>query len=133
MKFALKKVRYIPSELQQGVLYVSKEFGIAVHLCACRCGSRITTPLGPTEWSVRQTKKGPTLHPSVGNWREACQTHYWIREGEVRWAEKWSPEQIAAGRQEEERRTASYYIARGERRANIAQILLRWVRNVFGK
>jgi hypothetical protein len=75
MRFDLQRVRYIPAELRPGVLYVSKEFSIAVHLCACGCGTKIRTPLGPTEWSVKKTAKGPTLDPSVGNWQEPCQSH----------------------------------------------------------
>jgi hypothetical protein len=33
-------------------------------LCVCGRGSKISTPLGATEWS-KQTKSGPTLRPSV--------------------------------------------------------------------
>jgi len=131
MKFRLRKVRYIPAELQTGVLYVSKEFGIAVHLCACGCGSKIRTPLGPTEWSVRETRKGPTLNPSVGNWQEACRSHYWIRDGEIRWADRWSPEQIRAGRQNEERRRAAYYAARSPSPKEILHRFWRRVRGWF--
>ena len=72
MKFALERVHYMPKELKPGVLYVSEEFDIAMHLCACGCGSKVRTPLGPTEWSVQETNSGPTLRPSVGNWRQAC-------------------------------------------------------------
>lgn len=122
MKFELKKVRYIPAELQPGVLYVSREFGIAVHLCACGCGSKIRTPLGPTEWSVTNTKKGPSLYPSVGNWQEVCRSHYWIREGEVRRSDGWSPEQISAGRQDEERRRSAFYSG-GKMRRKIEHFL----------
>src|SRR5438046_3132314 len=108
MKFKLQHVHYMPTELTPGVLYVSEEFGIAIHLCACGCGSKIKTPLGPTEWSVEQTKSGPSLRPSVGNWQETCQSHYWITRGEIRWADKWTPEQIAAGRRSEEERRRAY-------------------------
>ena len=33
--FALQHVKYIPKELTQGVLYVSSEYAVAGHLCAC--------------------------------------------------------------------------------------------------
>jgi len=112
MKFRLQKVRYIPAALQAGVLYVSNEFAIAAHLCACGCATKIRTPLGPTEWSVAGTGKRPSLSPSVGNWQEACQSHYWIRNGEIRWADHWTLEQISAGRQNQEQRTADYYASR---------------------
>jgi len=109
MKIKLQRVHYMPKELKAGVLYISEEFGAAAHLCACGCGSKIRTPLGPTEWSLKETFSGPTLIPSVGNWQLACQSHYWIYRGEVRWSDKWTPEEIAAGRRgEEERRRAHY-------------------------
>jgi hypothetical protein len=131
MRFKLQKVRYIPVELQADILYVSKEFGIAVHLCACGCGSKIRTPLGPTEWSVRETRKGLTLNPSVGNWQETCRSHYWILEGKIRWADRWSSEQISAGRQDEERRRAAYYAGRGLSAKEIPQRFWRRVKSLF--
>ena len=109
MKIALEKVHFMPSELKPGVLYVSEEFGIAVHLCACGCGSKIRTPLGPTEWSLEETRKGPSLRPSIGNWQRPCQSHYWISQGEIEWAPKWSPEEILAGRHHEDERRRAYY------------------------
>ena len=45
-------------DLQPEVLYVSEQFGAAAHLCACGCGSKVRTPLGPTEWSVEETLEG---------------------------------------------------------------------------
>jgi len=133
MRFELKKVRYIPAQLQQGILYVSKEFSIAVHLCACGCETKIRTPLGPTEWLVKGTRKSPTLNPSVGNWQEACRSHYWIRDGEVLWADKWTPEQITAGRHHEERRRTAYYDARGTTRTGIVRRLWLWAKNLLSK
>ena len=45
----------MPQDLRPGVLYVSEEFGAAAHLCACGCGEKVSTPLGPTEWSLEET------------------------------------------------------------------------------
>jgi hypothetical protein len=109
MKFGLQRVHFMPSELQPGVLYMSEEFGIAAHLCACGCGARINTPLGETEWSVEETPTGPSLNPSVGNWQEGCRSHYWIDGGEIRWAAQWTEAQISLGRRREEERRSKYY------------------------
>ncbi len=109
MRFALKRVYYMPKELEPNTLYVSSEFDIAMHLCACNCGTVVKTPLGPTEWSVRETAKGPTLRPSVGNWQQPCQSHYFITDGEIEWYEKWSEDEIAAGRRNEQERREAYY------------------------
>src|SRR5688572_5277329 len=109
MKIDLQRVRYMPKELKPGVLYVSEEFGAAAHLCACGCGSKIRTPLGPTEWAVEETDSGPNLRPSVGNWQQACQSHYWIYQSEVIWDSKWTPEQIGSGQRRAEMRRQAYY------------------------
>jgi hypothetical protein len=131
MKFELERVHYMPKELQPGILYVSEEFGIAAHLCACGCESKIRTPLGTTEWSIKETLSGPTLRPSVGNWQQACQSHYLITRGEVVWAEKWSREQIASGRAREEERRRAYYDDRDRRRGGVVRRIWLWARSLF--
>jgi hypothetical protein len=131
MKIQLQRVHYVPKELKPGVLYVSEEFDIAVHLCACGCGSKVTTPLGPTEWTVKDTNNSPSLYPSVGNWQLACQSHYWIRHGEIIWSEKWTPEQIAAGRRFEEERRRAYYDALDLKPRGKMQRFWRWMKGLF--
>lgn len=132
MKIELQRVHYMPKELKSGVLYVSEEFETAAHLCACGCGSKIRTPLGSTEWSLEETDRGPTLYPSVGNWQQACQSHYWISCGEIRWANKWSPEQVAAGRRGEEGRRRAYYTSLDSQSGGILQRFLRWLKDLLG-
>src|SRR5688572_25022050 len=100
----LKYVEFMPKQLEPGILYVSEKYGTAAHLCACGCGAKIRTPLGPTEWAVKKTAAGPSLWPSVGNWQQSCQSHYVIERGSVIWCDAWTPEQIAAGRLSEETR-----------------------------
>src|SRR4030095_16641988 len=100
----LLRVQYIPKDLESGILYVSEEFGAAVHLCACGCGRKVSTPLRPPRWVLEDTACGPSLRPSVGNWEFPCRSHYWIRGGEIVWSAEWPPEQVAAGRRREEAR-----------------------------
>ena len=133
MKIELQRVHYMPKELKPGVLYVSEEFGIAAHLCPCGCGAKIKTPLGPTEWSIEETDSGPSLSPSVGNWQQACQSHYWIYRGEIKWAAKWTPEQISAGRRHEEERRGAYYDALDRKRGGIVRRFWRWLQGLFGR
>jgi hypothetical protein len=131
MKIELQRVQYMPKELKPGVLYVSEKFGAAAHLCACGCGSKIRTPLSPMEWTLEETSRGPTLYPSVGNWQQVCQSHYWIYRGEIRWADKWTPEQIAAGRLNEEERRRAYYDALERQRGGILRRFWRWLKRLF--
>ena len=128
MKIGLQRVQYMPNEIKPGVLYVSEEFDIAIHLCPCGCGSKVKTPLGPTEWSVEETENGPSLYPSVGNWQQPCQTHYWITNGQILWARKWSPEQISAGRRREEEKRQMYYDGLERQRGGRVRRFWRWLR-----
>jgi len=111
----------------------SIRFRIALfaRICTCGCGAKIRTPLGPTEWAVEETAGGPTLTPSVGNWQQPCQSHYWIHEGEIRWAAKWTPAQIAAGRRREQERRRQYYDALYRERSLLVRFW-RWLKGLFG-
>src|SRR5690242_16753705 len=91
-------VEYLPECLQEGVLYVSFQFGTAAHRCCCGCGQEVVTPLGPTGWQLTIDSGAVSLFPSVGNWSLPCQSHYWIRGNEVIWAAQWTNSQIEATR-----------------------------------
>lgn len=131
MKLRLQRVHYMPKDLKPGVLYVSEEFGAAAHLCPCGCGSKIRTPLGPTDWTLDETDNGPTLYPSIGNWQLPCQSHYWITEGRIVWSIKLTPEQIAAGRQAEEKRWRAYYDGLDHRLDKWIRYFWRWLKSLF--
>jgi hypothetical protein len=131
LKIELQHVHYMPKDLKLGVLYVSQEFGIAAHLCPCGCGSKINTPLGPTEWTLEETRKGPTLRPSIGNWQRPCQSHYWITEGKIVWSTKWTPDQIAAGYRAEEVQRSNYYAALDRKRDGILRRLWNLISSLF--
>ncbi|CAL66566.1 DUF6527 family protein [Christiangramia forsetii] len=108
-KIKLLKVEYLPKDLEQGILYVSEEFGIAGHLCPCGCDNKIMTPLDPSEWSFKEITNKPTLYPSIGNWQLPCRSHYWITNGNIEWSYDWSEEEIIAGREAEARKRKAYY------------------------
>ena len=132
-KIRLIRVEYVPKTLEPGLLYVSEEFGAALHLCACGCGTRVSTPQGPTEWALEETKTGPSLSPSVGNWQLPCKSHYWIFAGEIVWADEWTPAEIEAGQKAEDERRHAYYDALDRRRGGILQRLWHWLKSLFRK
>lgn len=133
MKFKLERVHYMPADLQPGILYASEEFDIAIHLCACGCGSKIRTPLGPTEWNIKETKEGLSLYPSVGNWQQACKSHYWINCGEIKWAAQWTEDEIVKGRQHEEEQRQEYYDNLDRQRGGKLHRFWNWVKGLFVK
>lgn len=128
-RLELSRVETIPATLESGLLYVSEVYGTAAHLCACGCGSKVRTPLGPTEWSVRENPRGATLWPSVGNWQKPCRSHYVIESGDVIWCEGLSEVAVLAGRQAEIERRAAYYDEVARRRW---PWFLRWLPRLLG-
>jgi hypothetical protein len=121
----------MPSVLQPHILYVAEHYGAAAHLCACGCGSKIRTPLGPTEWSVQDTPTGPSLWPSVGNWQKPCKSHYVIERGQILWAAQWTEEQILAGRRQEQRRREAYYAELDRQRGGFFARLWHRLKSLF--
>ena len=80
---------------------------------------------------MEETDDGPTLRPSIGNWQQACQSHYLITRGEVVWAASWTPEQIDDGQRREEERRRNYYDALDRNRGGMAQKLWRWLKSLL--
>ncbi|WP_292784080.1 DUF6527 family protein [Methylophilus sp. UBA6697] len=85
-----------PDQLKEGVLYISEEYASAAHACCCGCGEEVLTPLKPSKWHLSKSKNGVSLHPSIGNWKFDCQSHYWIKENRVLDAGKMSRQRIEA-------------------------------------
>lgn len=77
-------VEFIPADLDPGCLYISMTYATASHLCACGCGRRVVTPLGPVDWELTFNGR-VTLSPSIGNGQYACGSHYLIRDNRVQW------------------------------------------------
>ena len=78
------------------MLYISRRYATASHLCCCGCGREVVTPLNPAKWRLTESKGAISLSPSIGNWSFPCQSHYLIERGAVRWAGAMSRKQIAA-------------------------------------
>lgn len=72
-----------PRVLEEGILYISEELELAAHKCCCGCGEDVITPLNPACWRLNRRGGRVSLHPSIGNWKFACLSHYWIRNNRV--------------------------------------------------
>lgn len=81
-----KFVEFIPSEIEQDVLYISIDYDIAKHKCACGCGDDIVTSLSPSRWKLTYDGETVSLSPSIGNWSHPCQSHYFITNDKIVWA-----------------------------------------------
>ena len=77
----------VPSNTEQGKVYVSMKFATAIHLCACGCQNEIVTPFSPKDWNLLFDGKTISLNPSIGNWQLKCHSHYWIKKNQIVWAD----------------------------------------------
>lgn len=91
-------VERMPSDLEDGILYIGIETGTILHRCACGCGHEVNTPLGRTDWSFTYDGETISLWPSVGNWSFPCRSHYVVKKSSIEWAGAWSDEEVEAGR-----------------------------------
>lgn len=106
-----KYVEHLPEQLEEGVLYISEEFALTAHKCCCGCGEDVYNKLGPAKWRlIKLPDGGVSLDPSVGNWKYACRSHYFIQKNRVIDAGPMSAKAIEAV-QERDRRDRDRYIA----------------------
>lgn len=115
-------VEFIPGRLEPGVLYVSRRYATASHLCCCGCEREVVTPLNPAKWRIAERGGKVSLAPSVGNWSFPCRSHYWINANRVQWATALAPEVIQAV-QARDRFDADLYVPKPRS----------WLRKLFGE
>lgn len=84
-----KFVEYIPDEIEEGVIYISIQFCIAIHKCVCGCGNEVATPISRDGWKLSFDGESVSLSPSIGSWNLECKSHYFIINNTVRFAKKW--------------------------------------------
>ena len=103
-------VQSFPKTLENGILYISREFGTACHLCCCGCGAKIVTPLRPTEYRLSYSDGRVSLFPSIGNWNHPCKSHYLIHNGRVTRARAMDQLEIDEGRVFDEAEKHAYFL-----------------------
>jgi hypothetical protein len=102
-------VKHIPDYLENRILYISLEYNTAIHLCACGCKNKVVTPISPIKWSFTFNGESISMYPSIGNWNFDCKSHYWIKNSEIIWAEKWDKKNIDKIQEEEIREIDDFY------------------------
>ncbi|SFC59838.1 DUF6527 family protein [Flavobacterium phragmitis] len=104
-----KFVTSIPDVLEDCVLYISMEYGTAIHKCVCGCGNEVVTPFSPTDWDINYDGESVSLNPSIGNWGFECQSHYWIIRNKIIHSPKWDKEEIEYNRGQDKKLKARFY------------------------
>jgi len=102
-------VESFPKVLEDGILYISRKFSTACHRCCCGCGTKIVTPLRPTEYRLTDSGGQVSLYPSVGNWNHPCRSHYVIRNGQVIRAGAMGQADIDKGRARDDAEKRAHY------------------------
>src|SRR6185312_8299686 len=104
-----KFVGFIPDVLEDGTLYISIEYCTAIHKCICGCGNEVVTPISPTDWQLTFYGDSVSLSPSIGNWSFPCKSHYWIVKNGIKYARRWSEEEITEGRESDRQKKKKYF------------------------
>lgn len=82
-----ENVEFIPpkEEMKEGIIYISREYKTASHLCLCGCNGLSITPLGFGGWKTSfedwEKESGLSMFPSILNSGLECKSHYIITEG----------------------------------------------------
>lgn len=119
-------VEYIPEKLESGILYISRKYRTASHLCCCGCGLKVVTPLNPAKWQLTDHGQTVSLYPSIGNWGFPCRSHYWVDHGQIKWARAMTAQQIS-NVQKRDQRDADRLSARNTRMlSQFGEFLKHW-------
>lgn len=106
-------VELIPSEREEGKVYISIPYSTAVHNCLCGCGMKVVTPIKPNKWTLTFDGESISLSPSIGNWSFPCRSHYWIRGNRVVKSGPMTQDAIAYGRMRDAALTERYHSGPG--------------------
>lgn len=131
----------IPNELEEGILYISIRFRVAMHLCCCGCKNKVVTPLSPVQWKLVFDGKSVSLYPSIGNWNFECRSHYWINNSKVEWARQWPAEEVDASKKWRKKMRAEYFniensmskmnYKKTKQKKSLIIIITTWFKNLF--
>jgi len=69
------------NEMKFGKVYISEKYNTSTHKCLCGCGERVVLPINHGNsnygWDmVKEPNGSVSFTPSVGNYQQACNTHY---------------------------------------------------------
>ena len=115
-------VELMPRPLEEGVLYISITYRLALHRCFCGCGFEVAAPLAPHEWRLGFDGETVSLHPSVGVWGLECQSHYWIKRDRVIWDKPMSKEKIERLRKREREEVESLSESKVKKNAGVKDV-----------
>ena len=84
-------INLLPEIIEEGKVYISKEYGVAIHLCACGCGEKTVMDFKPhwkDGWTLTENPdETVSFSPSVGNFsgQNPYHAHYFIVSNKIVW------------------------------------------------
>jgi len=94
-------VDIMPEKLENGIVYISEKFALAIHKCCCgECGWETVMPFNlpncdsqaknPHAWEIilKKTEGAEDIvsfTPSIGNFQYPCKSHYYITDNNIIW------------------------------------------------
>lgn len=85
-KLETQWVKTMPEVLEDGVLYISPEYYVAIHNCACGCGNKVVMTIDRDYgWILSYDGDGVSFSPSIGNFNFPCKSHYYIKNNVIEW------------------------------------------------
>lgn len=126
MTYRVTRVERLPTDLDDNVVYVSEEYGVAALKCACGCGHRVTLLLGDGH-RVNEVGGLADIYPSIGVWDAACKSHFWIRHGNVVWGKDFSDAEIRVAMEQQ----VSRHLETPARPAPWYKRFATWIAKVF--
>lgn len=77
-------VERMPNSLEDGKIYISEMYKVAIHNCLCGCKGKTVTPFsfgehnGTNNWKLTKNDTKISLEPSILNSGMDCKSHYII-------------------------------------------------------
>lgn len=89
--FEIVRVEFMPNELEQGKLYLSKEYKTVIHACACGCETRTVTPIDNERhergedrwWGIYPSWEAELISIQASILNKPCNAHYYITNNQV--------------------------------------------------
>lgn len=80
-------------DMESGIHYISKKYGVSKHLCVCGCGITSVLPFSQIingrdiGWKFTFENDLVTTHPSIGNFSGEIpyHAHYYIVQNKIKW------------------------------------------------
>jgi len=121
----------LPAEVGPFEFYYSPRFEMAALACACGCGHRVMLNLLDQHQLVIEDGL-PTVDPSILVSDAPCLSHFFIRRGEVEWAQHWSKERVDKVMQAQMRRHLEQDMRRKPKRSLLRRCA-DWLKSLFGR